>query len=429
VGSHPQVPDRQAVKPRGLLYGVKGHRFLVTISRFDGQRAPLAEPPLSAQSSPRTGLRPAPRFYKPELDVLRFFAFLLVFVHHVIPNQAADYVAKFGPTLAEWVASVGRAGAIGVDLFFALSSYLITELLLREAEFSGALDVKAFYIRRILRIWPLYFFFLVLSATLVPRVLPGDRLPGEYLVMFLFLLGNWMCALRGYPASSAAPLWSVSMEEQFYLAWPLVLRFTGARKLGSLCVGMLIVAIVYRLGLVALGLDPPATWCMTFSRLDPIAAGALLAVWLRRRPFEVGFAARTGCIIAGFVCWLLVARYLRINAPPSLAMALLGYPGIAVGAVLILFAFTSPWKSTAPRALRLPALIYLGRISYGLYVYHLLSLSLVSRMISPFARRHFFPIQFLGGLAVTILLSALSYHLLEQPFLRLKARFTHVPSR
>jgi peptidoglycan/LPS O-acetylase OafA/YrhL len=374
-------------------------------------------------------LRSAPRFYKPELDVLRFFAFLLVFIHHVIPNRASDYVAKLGPTLAEWAASAGRAGAIGVDLFFALSSYLITELLLREAEFSGTVDVKAFYIRRILRIWPLYFFFLALSATLVPRLLPGDRLSGEYLVMFLLLLGNWMCAFRGYPSSSAAPLWSVSMEEQFYLAWPLILGFTGARKLARLCVAMLIVAMVYRLGLVRLGLDHPATWCMTFSRLDPIAAGALLAILLRRRQIKVGFAARAGLIIAGFVCWLLVARYLRIDAPPSLAMALIGYPAIAVGAILILFAFTNPSSSRGTSMLRLPALIYLGRISYGLYVYHLLSLALVSRFAGQFIQRHFLLIQFFGGLALTIGLSALSFQLLEQPFLRLKARFTHVPSR
>jgi len=219
------------------------------------------------------------------------------------------------------------------------------------------------------------------------------------------------------------------MEEQFYLAWPLILGFTGARKLARLCVAMLIVAMVYRLGLVRLGLDHPATWCMTFSRLDPIAAGALLAILLRRRQIKVGFAARAGLIIAGFVCWLLVARYLRIDAPPSLAMALIGYPAIAVGAILILFAFTNPSSSRGTSMLRLPALIYLGRISYGLYVYHLLSLALVSRFAGQFIQRHFLLIQFFGGLALTIGLSALSFQLLEQPFLRLKARFTHVPSR
>src|SRR5713101_3570461 len=384
----------------------------MTLSRSDGQSArPLAPSPIQRPAELESHLaepRPAPRFYKPELDVLRFFAFLFVFLHHTVPNEAADYATKLRPDIAEWVASVGRAGALGVDLFFALSSYLITELLLREAELSGTLDVKAFYIRRILRIWPLYFFFPTLSAAVVPRIIPGDQLPVAYLLMFVFLLGNWMCAFQGYPSSTAAPLWSVSMEEQFYLGWPLLLRVTGARKLAKLCVALLIVASAYRLALVALRVAHPATWCMTFSRLDPIAAGALVAVWLRRRPCHIGLAHRAPLVIAGFLCWLLVA-------------------------------FTAGWKSRLPRALRLPPLIYLGRISYGLYVYHLLAIHLTPSLFKRSIQHHLLPLQFVAdhlwslrfvaGLALTIVLASLSFHFLEQPFLRLKARFTHVLSR
>ncbi len=415
----------------------------MTLSRSDGQSArPLAPSPIQRPAELESHLaepRPAPRFYKPELDVLRFFAFLFVFLHHTVPNEAADYATKLRPDIAEWVASVGRAGALGVDLFFALSSYLITELLLREAELSGTLDVKAFYIRRILRIWPLYFFFLTLSAAVVPRIIPGDQLPVAYLLMFVFLLGNWMCAFQGYPSSTAAPLWSVSMEEQFYLGWPLLLRVTGARKLAKLCVALLIVASAYRLALVALRVAHPATWCMTFSRLDPIAAGALVAVWLRRRPCHIGLAHRAPLVIAGFLCWLLVARYLPIDNPPTVARALVGYPAITLGAVLMLLAFTAGWKSRLPRALRLPPLIYLGRISYGLYVYHLLAIHLTPSLFKRSIQHHLLPLQFVAdhlwslrfvaGLALTIVLASLSFHFLEQPFLRLKARFTHVLSR
>src|SRR5215471_1369228 len=209
------------------------------LSRFDvpptRSPAPSPIPRLAEIDSRSAEPRPAPRFYKPELDVLRFFAFLFVFFHHTTPNEAPDYAAYLRPDLADWPASVARAGALGVDLFFALSSYLITELLLRESELSGTLDVKSFYTRRILRIWPLYFFFLAVSAFVTPRIIAGDQLSVPYLLLFVFLLGNWACALRGFPSSTAAPLWSVSMEEQFYLAWPLILRFGGVRRLARIC--------------------------------------------------------------------------------------------------------------------------------------------------------------------------------------------------
>src|SRR5579859_4496379 len=96
-----------------------------------------------------------PSFYRPELDVLRFFAFLAVFVYHTLYVPLDHLVGRGVPTwFAQLQVSISRAGAYGVDLFFALSAYVITELLLREKAHRGTLDVKAFYIRRILRIWP-----------------------------------------------------------------------------------------------------------------------------------------------------------------------------------------------------------------------------------------------------------------------------------
>jgi peptidoglycan/LPS O-acetylase OafA/YrhL len=101
-----------------------------------------------------------PSFYRPELDVLRFFAFLSVFVYHTLYVPLDHLVGRGVPMwFAQLQVGISRAGAYGVDLFFALSAYLITELLLREKEYRGTLDVKSFYIRRILRIWPLYYVF------------------------------------------------------------------------------------------------------------------------------------------------------------------------------------------------------------------------------------------------------------------------------
>src|ERR1700722_10910575 len=145
-------------------------------------------------------------FYVPELDSLRFLAFLAVFVFHsrsYLPYAGLPY------TLEKIIRAMDGTGAFGVDLFFVLSAYLITELLLKEKKATWSLDVPAFYLRRILRIWPLYFFFLAVAA-LLPLFDPTQHLGIKYLAGYSFLSGNWMFVLGGVPESVATPLWSIS---------------------------------------------------------------------------------------------------------------------------------------------------------------------------------------------------------------------------
>ena len=151
----------------------------------------------------------AGRFYLPELDGFRFLAFLSVFVGHLCLHFK--------------VSTLAHLGAHGVDLFFTLSAYLLTELMLREKESGqpGRLDIKAFYIRRVLRIWPLYFTFLfvVLCAVLVYPI-PG--IPRASLAMYAAFLGDF--PLTGPTSLLVVSLWSISLEEQFYLLWPHVMQ-------------------------------------------------------------------------------------------------------------------------------------------------------------------------------------------------------------
>ena len=115
-------------------------------------------------------------FYRPELDCLRFFAFMTVFVHHSMPRTVEFYTTHHLPTV---LSNVAYAGAYGVDLFFCLSAYLITELLLREKEQVGHLNVKSFYIRRMLRIWPLYFTFVLFAFALTFVDPPNTSAPSN----------------------------------------------------------------------------------------------------------------------------------------------------------------------------------------------------------------------------------------------------------
>jgi len=152
------------------------------------------------------------RFYLPAVDILRFLAFFAVFSFHFSPLP----VYRWQPSIAR---SIVSAGQFGVDLFFALSAYLITRLLLSERATSGELHIGSFYARRILRIWPLYFFFLCLAALLSYwRFLPGafETRPIYFITFFAFV-GNFTCSYLGYPQFFLAPLWSISVEEQFYL--------------------------------------------------------------------------------------------------------------------------------------------------------------------------------------------------------------------
>ena len=284
-----------------------------------------------------------------------------------------------------------------MDLFFCLSAYLITELLLREAGTTGGIDVRSFYFRRILRIWPLYFFALGVLAPALAWWDHSEQLPASYLAAFALLSGNWACAIGGYPASSFALLWSVSIEEQFYLAWPWLVR-ARMERIRAFAWGMIAVAWIARI--VLLKVPHPGVWCNTLARLDPMAAGILLAgrstKWAASRRGISMLGGLGGMLIAGAVGQL------------SGIGSLWTYPLIAASAAAIL-------RGTLGVAMDVPALGYLGKISFGLYVFHAAALRIAGSA--------------LGGLALTIVCAALSYRFLETPFLRWKERFARVESR
>jgi peptidoglycan/LPS O-acetylase OafA/YrhL len=205
-----------------------------------------------------------------------------VFAHHSLPPAPGGYLDMgLSALAADGLAAVVAAGGFGVDLFFVLSAYLITELLLREQAQHGRLDVFAFYARRVLRIWPLYYGFLALVLLFEPACIPGHRMPLAHKLSFAFFAANWSCAWLGYPSSVAALLWSISIEEQFYLVRPLVVSLCRGRRLAQCAGALLVVATLTRLFLVLRGVEHPGIWCNTLARLDPIACSAGLSLLLR----------------------------------------------------------------------------------------------------------------------------------------------------
>src|SRR5260221_4805843 len=263
-----------------------------------------------AETQPATaaGLRHSgrvERFYRPELDVLRFFAFLGVFIFHTAPRTMDFYTAAGYPHwLSRLLIPMFGAGAYGVDLFVELSAFLITSLLLREGAATGILDLRGFYLRRILRIWPLYLAFVAFAAV-VAALIPEQHLPMRYVVGYSLLAGNWIYVFYGLPQSFAIPLWTVSIEEQFYLAWPLALRKASIRTMAIIAVGILAVANLWRVWLAISAAPVERIEYNTVTQLDPIAFGILIALFGHKLPSFTRLQ-RIALLCGGVATWVAV---------------------------------------------------------------------------------------------------------------------------
>ena len=404
------------------------------------------------------------RFYHPELDVLRFFAFFMAYIHHSLPHHAEFYTQMgVSHAVAKTIAAIGATGAFGVNLFFLLSAYLITELLIRERERFGHIDLRAFYIRRILRIWPLYFIFLAFAWAL-QWIVPSQHIGWRAGLAFIFLGGNWWVYFVGFPASVIFPLWSLSVEEQFYIVWPVTMRRLGARGLLWAAGVMLALASLTRWYLGAQHAWEQRVWTNSFVQLDAIALGVALAVLLRGRSPRLEPLERLALFVAGFACFAIAANYYQIKEDPlTVTRVVLGYPLAAIGALLVFLSSlgildgqplpgvpkrseNAGTRSTAgaeenggpvswPLLARLwqwmgAPLLYLGRVSYGLYVFHVLGL-MNSDVIIPNAATSLgrYLLRTMIAFAITIGFAAASFRWLEMPFLTLKQRFTHILSR
>jgi peptidoglycan/LPS O-acetylase OafA/YrhL len=400
-------------------------RSMTAIAEFDPPK--LRKERNANLTAPKSG-----RFYRPELDTLRFLAFLGVFAFHAIPHTPDFYSSHhFLPSvLVGPICAIAGAGAFGVDLFFALSAYLITVLLLREREEQGRIDLKAFYIRRILRIWPLYFFFIAFAAS-VSLWDKAQHLEWPYIAGYLFLAGNWVYTWRGLPAATIAiPLWSISIEEQFYLLWPLIARRVSLANMKYVVAALLSLGYISRVLLVSAHVTGAAAEYNTFARIDPIVLGIGLAAVLRERRIKLSLVGRVVLVILCLGAWFAVSSYAALNAPWAAAPVigtLLGRPVVAIAATGLLIAFIGAPASGA-RVLAHPVFVYLGRISYGLYVYHMTGLMFARHILRDENPKGHVARAALG-LLLTVLISMASYRWLETPFLRLKDHFARVLSR
>lgn len=364
-----------------------------------------------------------------ELDGLRSLAFLSVFLFHVGPPPLAPGLpGGLYARLVGW-------GWAGVDLFFVLSAFLITTLLLRERDKHGDISFRLFFLRRALRIWPLYYLNYLLGFVLLPALgFMGLSLGSPewvrtvelYAGPFATFLGNFR--MLDSQLGPTVPLvframWSVCVEEQFYVVWCLVLLVVKSpRVLTGALVTVGAGSLALRIWVQQGSSDFWPYYHNSLTHLDPIVVGALLGLRQAR-----GKRPGLGHPIWALALWaILVTAFPPIGANhPSISWA---FTLIAVAAGMTLL---SVMNHPGARALfSHPFLVGYGRLTYGLYVFHVLSITLIHLgmlALNPWTSpMTLWLARLFGGLLLTVAMAKLSWELLEKRCNRQRHRLSRL---
>jgi peptidoglycan/LPS O-acetylase OafA/YrhL len=359
----------------------------------------------------------------PRLDGLRGVAILAVLLRHF------GFAYPVNGVFDRVVSTVLLFGWSGVDLFFVLSGFLITGILIETRNANNYFG--SFWARRALRIVPVYFAFLSVWFLVLPRVAPRLGLHAHFGEQHWLPYWTWTANLFG-SVPQLGHLWSLSVEEQFYLIWPLVVWLLPNRSVGVLCVALALICPAIRALLLSVPLEPSWPWQL-FARADSLAYGALAAVVTREETWRAAAARwwKPGLIVVtvGAVVVLIALGDVDLHANHT-PLSAIGFSliGIAFGAALV-GVVLSPSTSSEFRWLDRPWLQALGKYSYGLYLFHG-PLAHISMHALPGSRwwpwLSLRPVYF-GFMATCIALSFAaayaSWHLFEKRFLSLKDRF------
>lgn len=373
--------------------------------------------------------------YMPILESYRGIACLLVFFVHIYFSQSQKNPSFFA-IIYNKILSIGWCG---VDAFFVLSGFLITGILLDNQKNSHYF--KHFYVRRILRIFPLYYVTLAIFLFLLRSVLNQDE-GYLYLVSvqnwYWLYLQNWEITFRGCETLHfLSHFWSLAVEEQFYLFWPFIIYFMPRRFLGRTIAFSIVFSILIRNILLLLHLPNQSLiilYSNTFCRIDSLAVGAAIA-FLVRSPYWLPLLIRYSRLLLLLSSCGLTAIFMIRGEFDRLdpLMQSFGYSLLAIffGSLLIFSLYLSE-DCKLVRVLSWFPLRQLGRISYGFYVYHVPILALFRKPLTQYiiTLTHSY---WVGELSIvlffcmaTFAIASLSWHILEKPILKLKKYFpTH----
>lgn len=376
------------------------------------------------------------KVFFPNLDGLRFISFLVVYLHHCYLSFFS-YLETSSPTAFGIQSFLFKYGTLGVNFFFVLSGFLITYLLIREKEVTGTIHIGNFYVRRILRIWPLYFLIVLIGfvAFAMLKKMQGE-MPQEsanpwYYILFI---GNFDY-MNTWPVKPDAillsVLWSVCVEEQFYLAWPVILKFVPVKYYKYIFGIIMLVSLVFRSFYTAdTDADHAVRYFHTLSLIGDMALGGMLA-WLvsfpnKFRNFVTHLSKPAIALIyIGALCVTLGKGYLFPAGIPIIFERLV--IGLFFGFIILEqnFATNSLFKMS-----RFKQMSKLGIYTYGLYCLHLLAMYITVLLVTKLHLQQdklwVAIVSAALGLILSIVISMVSYHLFEKWFLKWKDKFAFI---
>lgn len=374
-----------------------------------------------------------------QLDALRFVAaFLIVLVHawegwigwYKRPTLLTEADGNTFTWIGERFNMLAHNMNFGVDMFFLISGFLITYLLLKEKNDKGKINIPAFFMRRALRIWPLYFFVIAVSPFIVwwlQQSDPAIKQPAYLPVVFFY--NNFHTISTETWQFPFAHFWSICVEEHFYLVWPFLVALFPMKKLPHVFVTVIVASLAFR-GYAALhGLGWYQLYLNTLSRIDVLAIGGLAAWAHFHRPYSMKIPLYVRLLLFGLLIWMMAYDDLS-DWPNLFDMVWKKYVTLLLAGILMMHYVFSPdglFKFGPNHFVN-----YLGRCCFGIYLWGNILLQIViykvingNKVIGYAPWWAYWPIV----IGVSIIVPIISYELIEKPFLKLKTRFAIVKTR
>ena len=358
--------------------------------------------------------------YDSVIDVVRFCAFFFVFLHHFV-YRGGNSIVDSPPTY--WnnsiIDSIAFFGSEGVTIFFCLSSYLLSKILIRELTETGKLSIGSFYVRRVLRIWPLYFcfiFFCIMASSLLGN---QSIIDSELPSLFTFTY-NWQQIITDESRGVAAILWSISVEEQIYLFLPLLLVWFSRLGFSKLAIFLVISGFIARILFYANGFP---LYRNTFLYMSTVGIGLSYALY--EEQLKAWYRKNRCYLFSLFGLFVFSYILLFHSLYSNELMFFFAFDLTGVLTLVFLLMLSGEHGRIANMVLR--PFAYLGRRTYGMYLFHW---PILGFMVS---RKVFFDtslgISVTGlffALSLVIIVSVISYRFFESPFLNLRKKFQYV---
>jgi peptidoglycan/LPS O-acetylase OafA/YrhL len=353
-------------------------------------------------------------------------AFAVVFAHisswfefpDTIAFKALKFMMYFNGT---------HGGRFGVIFFFVLSGFLITYLMFIEKSKTGDFKLGKFYVRRALRIWPLYFFSLIVGFVIYPIVLAYTgvtHIENASWTWYSLFIANFDHIYNGFPTANILGVhWSVCVEEQFYLLWPLVFIASGSsRRFPLVCVGIILSSEIFHalVGSKVHGGDYHFISCVRY-----LSIGGLLAWFAFNHRFKLEeFLAKISKQKTRII-YIACISIMLLEIP--ITMVFPGYKKLYHLIPMLFFTFVIAeqnfGKNSFFKISTVPLLSWLGKISYSIYLLHMVAINMIFLLFANSG--DFVVVKAISAVILTVILAHLSYKYIESPFLRLKNKFNH----